>query len=164
MPLSLTQVAADFEARLGGLDPASPTCAREAWEAFIAHVHEPVDWPGPRPADPYDDAWDITSGQPGEDRVVVQLQRRIGRYMPQGDFDQEAVASCALRFARDERWAGVDRLVVQCPAATAAAAGEIDAARRRAEATAGFAAFTSAPVQKVTLSISGFPAGRRPAR
>jgi hypothetical protein len=157
MPLSLTQVAADFQARLGGLDPASPTCARDAWEAFMAHVREPVDWPGPRPADPYDDAWDVTSGQPGPDRVVVQLQRRIGRYTPQGDFSDEAVASCALRLAPDERWAGVERLVAQHPAATTASGAELDAARRRVEAAAGFAAFISSPVQKVTLSLSGFP-------
>jgi hypothetical protein len=158
VPLSLTQVAADFEARLGGLDPASPACARDAWAAFMAHVREPVEWPGPRPADPYDDAWDITSGRLQEDRVVVQLQRRIGRYTPQGDFSDEAVANCALRLAPDERWDAVERLVEGHPAATTASAAELDAAQRRAEAAAGFAVFVASPVAKVTLSLSGFPA------
>lgn len=158
MALSLTQVAADFRARLGGLDPASPACATDAWEAFMAHVREPVDWPGPRPADPYDDAWEITSGRPGPDRVVVQLQRRIGRYTPEGDFSEEAVAGCALRLDPDERWDAVERLVAQHPAATTASAAELDAARRRVEATAGFATFTASPVRAVSLSVSGFPA------
>src|SRR3954447_19673499 len=108
MPLSLEEVAADFTRWVEALDPASPTCARDAWQAFMTHVQRPLHWLGPRAPDELDDVWDVTSGQPRDDRVVVQLQRRIVRYSAGGDYDGEAIAACVLLLAPEGglAWSG----------------------------------------------------------